>query len=159
MHRRAFLQGAAALGLGAAASGPALGQSFPSSVIRTVVPYSASTPPDIIARIVTNALVAGEGWKMIVENKPGAVMTIGANEVLKQVADGHTLLSITAPIAAVPALMPNASFNIENDFAPVIHVATGYNILVVNPQVPVHSVPELIVYLKKNPGKHTFSSG
>ena len=88
-----------------------LADDYPSKVIRIVVPYSASTPPDIVARIAANALTDGEGWKMIVENKPGAVMTIGANEVLRQEADGHTLLSVTAPIAAVPALMPNASFN------------------------------------------------
>ena len=69
---------------------------------------SARTPPDILARIVANALSDGEGWKVIVENKPGAVMTIGATEVLKQPADGHTLFSITAPFAAVPALVPNA---------------------------------------------------
>ena len=80
-------------------------------------------------------------------------------EVLKQPADGYTLLSVTAPIAAVPALVPNASFDFETDFAPLIQIGTGYNVLVVNPNVPVHSVPELIDYLKKDPGKHTFSSG
>ena len=55
---------------------------------------------------------------MVVENKPGAVMTIGVAEVLKQPADGHTLLSVSAPIAAVPGLVPNAPFNLEADFAP-----------------------------------------
>ena len=55
--------------------------------------------------------------------------------------------------------MPNASFNMESDFAPVIQIGTGYNVLVVNPNVPVHSVAELIAYLKQDPGKHTFSSG
>jgi tripartite-type tricarboxylate transporter receptor subunit TctC len=159
MDRREFLTGAAAIGLGAAAYRPALGQSFPSNVIRIVVPTSASTPPDILARIIATALSEGEGWKVVVENKPGAVMTIGVMEVLKQPADGHTLLSVTAPIAAVPALVPNASFNLETDFAPLIQVGTAYNVLVVNPSVPVHSVSELIAYLKKDPGKHTFSSG
>ena len=159
MDRRAFLTGAAAVGLGVAAGEPAFGQSFPSNVIRIVVPNSASTPPDILARIIATALSDGEGWKVVVENKPGAVMTIGAIEVLKQPADGHTLLSVTAPIAAVPALMPNASFNIETDFAPVIQIATGYNVLVVNPKVPVHSVAELIALSQEGPGKHTFSSG
>jgi tripartite-type tricarboxylate transporter receptor subunit TctC len=159
MDRRAFLTGAAAIGLGAAAGKPAFGQSFPSNVIRIVVPFSASTPPDILARIVATALSDGEGWNVIVENKPGAVMTIGVSEVLKQPADGHTLLSITAPFAAVPALVPDAKFKIETDFAPVVQIGTGYNVLVVNPSVPVNSVAELIAYLKKDPGKHTFSSG
>jgi tripartite-type tricarboxylate transporter receptor subunit TctC len=147
------------MGLGLAGYAPARGQDFPSNLVRFVVPASASTPPDILARIVANALSEGEGWKTIVEDKPGAVMTLGANEVLKQAPDGHTLLSVTAPISAMPALMPSASINLETDFAPVIQVATGYNVLVVNPKVPVHSAAELIAYLKKDPGKHTFSSG
>jgi tripartite-type tricarboxylate transporter receptor subunit TctC len=159
MHRRTFLQGAAVVGLGAVGYTPAFAETFPSNTIRTIVPYSTSTPPDIIARIIVNALSESEGWTMFVEDKPGAIMTIGAREALKQAADGHTLLSVTTPITSVPALMPNASFNIERDFVPVVHVATGYNVLVVNPQVPVHSVSELITYLKKDPGKHTFSSG
>jgi tripartite-type tricarboxylate transporter receptor subunit TctC len=159
MNRRAFLTGAAVLGLGTAARITARAQSFPSNVIRFVVPGSASTPPDILARIVANALADLEGWKTIVEDKPGALMSLGAGEVLRQPADGYTLLSVATPITAMGALMPNASINIETDFAPVIRVGTGYNVLVVNPSVPVHSVAELIDFLKKNPGKHTFSSG
>src|SRR5712675_2404455 len=122
MDRRAFLTGAAALGLGAPAFQSAFAQSFPSNVIRIVVPNSVSTPPDILARLVATALSDDEGWKVVVENKPGAVMTIGATAVLKQPADGHTLLSVATPIAAVPALMPGASLNIETDFAPVIQI-------------------------------------
>ena len=159
MDRRAFLQGAAAFGLSLGACGSALGQSFPSNVIRIVVAFSASTPPDILARVVATALSDGEGWNVIVENKPGAVGTIGAAEVLKQPADGHTLLSVTAPFAAIPGLVPHAKFQIETDFSPVIRVGTAYNVLAVNPMVPVHSVAELIAYLKKDPGKYTFSSG
>jgi tripartite-type tricarboxylate transporter receptor subunit TctC len=108
---------------------------------------------------VATALQDGEGWKTVVENKPGAVMTIGALEVLKQSADGHTLFSVTVPVAAIPALVPNAQFNLEKDFASLIQVGTAYNVLVVNPSIPVHSVPELISYLQKDPGKYTFSSG
>ncbi len=159
MDRRTFLAGAAAIGVGVAAGDRALGQSFPSNVIRIVVPYSASTPPDILARIIASALAEGEGWNVIVENKPGAVMTIGVTEVLKQPADGYTLLSITAPFAAVPALVPDAKFTIETDLTPLIQIGTAYNVLVVNPSVPVNSVAELIAYLKKYPGKYTFSSG
>jgi tripartite-type tricarboxylate transporter receptor subunit TctC len=159
MDRRAFLKSVSAAGLCAAAYQPARAQAFPSGVIRIVVPYSVSTPPDILARVVATALADEQGWKVIVENRPGAVMTIGVMDALKSPADGHTLLSVTAPIAALPALLPNASFRIERDFAPLIHVATGYNVLVVNPKVPVNSVAELIAYLKQEPGKHTFSSG
>src|SRR5258708_12568393 len=107
MNRREFLAGAAAVACGGAAFGSAFAQSFPSNVIRIVVPFSASTPPDILARIIASALSDAEGWKVVVENKPGAVMTIGTAEVLHQPADGHTLLSVTAPIPSLPPLLPN----------------------------------------------------
>jgi tripartite-type tricarboxylate transporter receptor subunit TctC len=134
-------------------------QTFPTGVIRIVVPASASTPPDILARLIAASLSDGEGWKVVVENKPGGVNTIGAMEVLKAPADGHTMFSITAPFAAVPALVPNAAFKYDKDLAPLIRIGTAYNVLVVNPSVPVHSVAELVAYLKKDPGKYTFSSG
>jgi tripartite-type tricarboxylate transporter receptor subunit TctC len=134
-------------------------QNFPTGVIRIIAPVSVSTPPDILARIVANALSEGEGWKVVVENRPGGVMSIGAMAVLKQPADGQTILSVTSPVAAAPALLPGAPFNYETDFAPLIRIGTGYNVLVVNPAVPVNTVSELVTYLKKDPGKHTFSSG
>src|SRR6266702_950479 len=162
--KRAFLStvamaGTTAIGLGATAVRPALARPYPSNVIRILVPYSVSTPPDIFARLVATALSEGEGWNVIVENKPGAVGTIGAMEALKQPADGYTLLSVGTPFAAVPALVPDAKFKVETDLAPLIQVGTAYNVLVVNPSVPANSVAELIAYLKKDPGKYTFSSG
>lgn len=159
MDRRALLTGAAAIGLGVSVFRSALAGPFPSNVIRIVVPFSASTPPDILARIIAAALADGEGWNVIVENKPGAIMSIGASEVLKQPADGYTIFSVTSPVAAAPAFLPNASFKYDEDFAPLIRIGTAYNVLVVNPSVPVNSVEELVAYLKKDPGKYTFSSG
>jgi len=153
------MAGTAAIGLGASALRPALAQPYPSRIIRIVVPYSASTPPDILARIVATALSEGEGWNVIVENKPGAVGTIGAMEALRQPADGYTLLSVGTPFAALTALVPDAKINVETDLAPLIQIGTAYNVLVVNPSVPVNSVAELVAYLKKDPGKYTFSSG
>lgn len=158
MNRRTLLAGTAGY-FGAAAFSPALAQSYPSNVIRVIAPVGASTPPDILARIVANAVAEDEAWKVVVEDRPGGAMTIGAADVLKQPPDGYTLLSVSAPIAAMRALMPNARINPETDFAPVIKVGTGYNVLVVNPNVPVHSVAELVAYLKQDPGKHTYSSG
>jgi tripartite-type tricarboxylate transporter receptor subunit TctC len=111
-----------------------------------------------VQRIVANAL-ADEGWKVVVEDKPGGAMTIAVGDVLKEPADGYTLLAGTPPITAIPGLMPQVPFNIETDFAPVIDVGTGYNVLVIGPLLPVNSVAELVAYLKEAPGKYTFSSG
>jgi tripartite-type tricarboxylate transporter receptor subunit TctC len=159
MDRRALLTGAVAAGFAGNASRRAFAQSFPTGAIRIVVPTSAGTPPDILARILATALTDGEGWKVVVERKAGAVMTLGAMDVLSQPADGHSLFPVNAPIAAVPTLMPKAPFNLERDFVPVIQTGASYNVLVVNPSLPVNSVGELVAYLKKNPGKSTFSSG
>jgi tripartite-type tricarboxylate transporter receptor subunit TctC len=162
--KRAFLSmiamaGTAVIGHGATVFRPALAQPYPSRVIRIVVPYSASTPPDILARIVATALTESEGWSVIVENKPGAVGMIGVIEALKQPADGYTLLSVGTPFTAIPALVPDARFKVETDLAPLIQIGTAYNVLVVNPSAPVNSVAELIAHLKKSPDKYTFSSG
>lgn len=159
IDRRRFLTGAAAIGLGLADYASASAQPFPSKVMRIVVPTGGGSPPDIVQRIIANALADGEGWKVIVENQPGAAMTIGAQDVMRAPADGYTLLAATPPLTAIPGLIPNAPFNIETDFVPVIEVGIGYNVLVVNPHVPVRSVADLVAYLKKAPGKYTFSSG
>jgi tripartite-type tricarboxylate transporter receptor subunit TctC len=134
------------------------GQTFPSSVVRIVVPTTTSSPPDILARIIATELSDREGWRVIVENKPGAMMTIGGTEVLKAPADGHTIYSITLQAAVAPALFPNVPFQLDRDFVPLIRVGTGYNLLAVHPSMPVNSVSGLIAYLK-GPGNHTFASG
>ena len=159
MNRRAFTKGLAATAVGISVYDRAFGQAFPSKYIRVVVPTGAGSPPDILARIVGNAITEAEGWTVVVENKPGAAMTLGAAEVLRQPPDGHTLLSVTTPIAAAPALIPNAKLQIETDFDPVIQLGTTYNVLVVNPSTPACTLSEFIAYLKKDPGKYTFSSG
>ena len=159
MDRRRLLKGAAAAAFGVAVHHPAQAQSFPSRNIRVVVPAPAGAPPDILARLVGNAVAEAEGWTVVIENKPGGAMTIGATDVLRQPADGYTLMSVTAPIAASQSLVPSAQLKVETDFVPVIKTGTTYNVLVVNPSTPVQSVAEFIAYLKKSPDKHTFSSG
>jgi len=159
MNRRAFLKGAAGIGFAGNASRPAFAQTFPTNAIRIVVPTSAGTPPDILARILATALSDGEGWKVVVERKAGNVMIAAALDVLSQPADGHSLFPANARISALPTLMPNSQFNLERDFVPVIKTGASYNVLVVTPSLPVNSVGELVAHLKKNPGKYTYSSG
>jgi tripartite-type tricarboxylate transporter receptor subunit TctC len=132
---------------------------FPSGTIRFVAPFSASTPPDIISRIVSKELTESEGWRVIVENRPGGVTTIAATDVLSQPADGHSLYAMSVPSVAAPSLVPNISFNLDKDFEPVIKATVSYNVLVVNPSVPAKTVAELVALLKSQPDKLTFSSG
>jgi tripartite-type tricarboxylate transporter receptor subunit TctC len=132
---------------------------FPTGTVRFVAPFSASTPPDIISRIVSKELTESEGWRVIVENRPGGVTTIAATDVLTQPADGNSLYAMSVPSVAAPSLVPNISFNLDRDFDPVIKATVSYNVLVVNPSVPAQSVADLVALLKSQPDKLTFSSG
>src|SRR3954452_24045402 len=132
---------------------------FPSATIRIVAPNSASTPPDIISRILAKEVSESEGWRVIVENRPGGVSTIAANDVLMQPADGYSVLAMSVPSTAAPSLVPNISYRFDQDFEPVIKASVSYNVLVVNPSVPANTVAELVSLLKSQPDKLTFSSG
>lgn len=137
----------------------AQGQQFPSDLIHLVVPSPASTPLDTITRITANEIAESEGWRLVVENKPGAIQTIGLAEVLKKPADGYTLACIALSSTAAPALIPNIAFRLDSDFVPVIKLASAHHVLVVNPSVPAKSLSELVILLKRQPDKMTFSSG
>jgi tripartite-type tricarboxylate transporter receptor subunit TctC len=153
------LSAACLLAISAVGAPLARGQSYPSKEIRIIVPAAPGSPPDIVSRIVANELSASEGWRMVTENRPGAITTIGVAEVLKQAADGHTILAVTIPTVSAPALLPKLGLQLERDLAPVVRVSTGANILVVNPSVPANSIAQLIALLKNEPGKFHFASG
>jgi tripartite-type tricarboxylate transporter receptor subunit TctC len=153
-HHMAIVVALVAFGLPANAQ-----TAFPTGTIRFVAPFSPSTPPDIISRIIAKELSEGENWRAIVENRPGGVTTIAANDVLMQPADGHNLYAMTVPSVAAPSLVPNISYRFDTDFDPIIKASVSYNVLVVNPSVPANSVAELVALLKSQPDKLTFSSG
>jgi tripartite-type tricarboxylate transporter receptor subunit TctC len=156
-HLARFALSLLAISIGMASSPQA--QPYPANMIRVVVAGASGTPPDTISRIVANELAQSEGWRVLVENKPGAMQTIGAAEVLKQPADGYSILSVSLPAMVAPALLPNVSFRLDADFAPVIKLATAYHVLVVHPSVPAKSISELVALIKARPDKFTFSSG
>ena len=146
------------MSLGFGTVGPTHGQTFPSNVIRIIVPTAPGTPPDIISRVIATEVSATEGWRMSVENKPGALQTIGMAEVLKQPADGLSIYPMSVPTMAVPALLPQMGLRPEIDFAPITKVSRSFNVLVVTPSFPARSISELVAALKRDPGKFNFSS-
>jgi tripartite-type tricarboxylate transporter receptor subunit TctC len=159
MKSRTALTGCLALALaGWPVPTPTHAQSFPSSAIRIVVPTPPGTPPDIISRVVAARLSERDGWRMVVENRPGALQTVGMLDVLKQPADGYTLYAMSVPTAAVPALMPQLGVHPEVDFTPVVKLSTSYNVLVVPPGFPAATMPEFIALVKARPGQFNFSS-
>jgi tripartite-type tricarboxylate transporter receptor subunit TctC len=153
------MTGAAATSLGAVTFARARAQQYPSGMIRIVVPSAAGTPPDIMGRLIAAELGESEGWRVIVENKVGAIQTLGLADVLRQPADGYTLASIAMSASAAPALLSNLKFQLDTDFSPVIKLASAYHVLVVHPSVSATSLSEFVALLRSQPDKLTFSSG
>lgn len=134
-------------------------EPYPSGMIRILGGNAVGTPPDIVSRLVANELAETEGWRVIAENKVGAIGTLAAADVLRQPADGYTLFSISLSASAAAALLPNTRFRLDSDFSPVAKLATAYHVLVVHPSVPAHSLAEFVDLLKREPDKYRFSSG
>ena len=137
----------------------ALSQSYPAKPIRLIVPFPAGGATDILARALSQKLGEKIGQTVVVENRPGAGGTIGADAASKSVADGYTLLLATSSTHSIgPAINPKIPYNAEADFTPIAYVASSPNVVVVPNTLPVKTMRELIDYAKKNPGKLNYAS-
>jgi tripartite-type tricarboxylate transporter receptor subunit TctC len=158
LGRRKFIR----LSLGAAALpavvGEAWAQSFPSRTITVVVFLPAGAIPDIIARLVGNALSQRLGQPIIIENRPGGGGIIALQAVARAPADGHTLLLLASPHAINVSLYPNAPVSLAKDIIPVASLNRDTFVLLANPSLPVKNVSEFIAHAKANPGKINLSS-
>ena len=143
----------------AAASGPGNAQNFPDHAIRMIVPYPPGGPGDTVARLTTQGLGTELGVSFIIENVAGAGGKIGTRDVARAAPDGYTLAAGgTNENAIAPALYKNLDYDPVKGFVPVAALATDSNVLVVNPAVPIHSIPEMVRYAKDHPGKLTSGS-
>lgn len=156
--RIAALHAAVLAALCLAAQG-AQAQAYPSKPIRLIVPFAPGGNVDITARTVGPELATLLGQQVLVENKPGAGGTIGANEVAKSAPDGYTLLvGSNSTVSVAPALYPKNPYNPVKDFAPISNLAEVPFVLVVNPGVAANNVGELIKLAKDKPGALTMAS-
>jgi len=143
----------------AVAALPAQAQSYPSRAIKLVIPFPAGGATDIVGRTIAQKLSVALGQNVIVENRPGAGGTIGADQVAKAAPDGYTLLMATSSTHSIgPLINPKIPYDPFKDFAPLAHVASAPSVLVVGGSAPVKTAGELIDLLKKNPGKYNFGS-
>ena len=156
--RRAFLRLAAGAAALPAVPRLARAQAWPSRPVRIVVGFSAGGATDIQARLMGQWLSDRLGQQFIVENRAGASGNIGTEAVAKSPADGYTLLQVVTPNVINAALYTNLNFDFMRDIAPVICSARLAYVVVVNPLVPVKTIPEFIAYAKANPGKINYGS-
>ena len=134
-------------------------QDYPNKPIRFIVPYSAGTTTDVIARVYAQKLTEVLGQTVMVENKAGAGGNIASEYVARAAPDGYTLtFSTSATHATNPALYEKVSFDPIKDFTHIALMVSAPNMLVVNTKIPVNNMAELIAYAKANPGKLTYIS-
>lgn len=157
--RRPLLLAGAVWVLGSAAIAPsAMAQNWPSKPVNLVVPFPAGGTTDVLARTLGQELAKSLGQPVVVENRPGAGATVGADYVAKAKPDGYTLLMGAVHHTIATSVYPKLGYDFQKDLAPVTTVAMVPNVLVVNPQVPAKTVAELLSLSKAEPGKYTYGS-
>src|SRR5262249_40629296 len=136
----------------------AMAQNYPAKPIRFVVPFTAGSGTDIIARTVSDAMSRSLGQPIVVENKPGAGGTIGAAQVAKSEPDGYTILIHSSGHALNPAIYPNLPYDTLKDLTGVTPLAALPNVLVVSPTRGWNSVADLVAAAKAKPGQLSYAS-
>jgi tripartite-type tricarboxylate transporter receptor subunit TctC len=148
------------VGLAAAlAAGVTLAETYPSKAVKLIVTYPPAGSSDLMARILAQKLSELWGQPVVVENKPGAAGSIGMEYASHQPPDGHSFVIANLGPAIINPILTKVPYDIERDFVPISLIATGPNILVVNPASPAKTLGELIAYARANPGKLNFGSG
>src|SRR5882724_9472434 len=143
------------------AARPGLAQAvYPSRTIKMIVPYPAGGTTDFLGRLVADQLKSGLNATVVVENKPGAGTTLGADQVARSEPDGYTLLMATSTTLAInKTLYKKLPYDPLKDFAPIALVAGVPFALIINPTIPAKTLPEFIAYAKSTPGLAYGSAG
>ena len=144
--------------LGLSFSVVAAAQQYPQRAVRMVVPFPAGGPTDVLTRVVSAKL--SERWRqpVVVENKPGAGGSIGADFVAKSAPDGYTLVMATSSTHSIGPALGKLPYDAQKDFAPIAQVWNAPNVLVVSPALNVGDVKALVALAKAKPGQLNFAS-
>lgn len=154
---------AATLGAGAlltlCASAQAQDGAWPSRPIQMIVASSAGSGTDALARVMAQRLSVALKQPVVVDNRPGAGGVIGTSAVIKAPADGYTILYTTATnMVIAPAVLKTIPYDPKKSLVPIAETAEGGVMLLVNSDLPVHSLPDLVKLLKANPDKYTYGT-
>ena len=145
----------------AAMAAPAalLAEDYPARPITIIVPAAAGSPSDFPARLASQILPGRLGQPIVIEYRPGAAGAIGARAAAAAAPDGYTLfIGNSSTLAAIPAVSANAGYDPVKDFTPIVEMVRGFQILVVDPSSPWHTVADLVAYAKANPGKLNYGN-
>src|SRR5437899_5199154 len=152
IRRRKFLHLAAGAAVLPVISGIARAQTYPARPLRMIIGYPPGGSADITARLTGQWLSERLGQPVVIESRPGAATNLATEAVVRAPPDGYTLL-LVAPANAINAtLYDRLSFNFLRCIVPVAGIIRFPNVLVVNPSLPINTIPELIAYAKANPG-------
>ena len=146
---------AAALAFAGSAAGA---ETWPVRPVRIIVGFPPGGAADIVARIIGNKLVDIWGQNVVVDNRPGAGSTLGADIAAKAVPDGYTLMVVSSSYAASAGLYRNLPYDAIRAFAPISLVASTPQILLANPSVPVKNLNDVLALAKASPGKYNYGS-
>ena len=149
---------AAAAALTAATAFAQDAASYPNKTIRIIVPFTAGSATDILARTFGERLSSAWGQPVVVENRPGAGGTIGAGVVAKSPPDGYTLVVVSTGHVVNDVLYDNLGFDVVSDFAGVAPLANLPSVLIVPPSLGVKTVKDLVALAKDKPGELNFTS-
>lgn len=133
-------------------------KDFPSGPVKLVVPFPAGGSSDTLSRIVAEGLQAKWGQSVIVENRTGASSIMGVNYVAKSAPDGRTFAYVNTPFVINPSLHSELPYDTLKDLVGITQIAKQSVVLLANKDEPYDTLPELIAYAKKNPGKLTYAS-
>jgi tripartite-type tricarboxylate transporter receptor subunit TctC len=160
LPRRQFLHLAAGAAALPAVSRIASAQTFPSRIIKMILPYTAGSPNDVLARIVAPALSSRLGQPIIIDNRPGGSTLIGTRDVMTAKADGYTLLWSNSPVHFIaPFVSKGFKYDPLKDFVPIASIGSTSLVLVIQPSIPARTLQEFIAHAKANPGKLDFGFG
>jgi tripartite-type tricarboxylate transporter receptor subunit TctC len=158
LRRRHFLHLAASTAALPIFAHVAAAEVYPSRPVHLIVGFGPGGSPEIIARLVAQALSERLGQQFVVENRPGAGTTIATEAVVRASPDGYTLLLVTLPNITSTMLYDHLSFNFMSDIVPIASINLLPQVMVVIPSLPVKTVAEFIAYAKANPGKINMAS-
>ena len=133
--------------------------AYPDKPIRLIVPSAPGGAPDVLMRALATQLSLQMGVPFVIDNKPGGSYTIGTMDLVRSPADGYTLAyGNIVSLATNRSLIANVPYDVDKDLTLISNALRVVNLMIVSNSLPVKTVPELIAYAKKNPGKLAFAS-